>query len=79
MPRQLYLPGMGPAVDGGEASPLPDDDASICMEPAGATACTQPRCPNCGGTAFDGDGDCTRCWEPGVVLPAGGRSRTRQS
>ena len=49
MPRQLYLPGMGPLADGGEASPVPDDDASICMDPAGATACAQPRCPNCGG------------------------------
>jgi fermentation-respiration switch protein FrsA (DUF1100 family) len=24
-------------------------------------------CPNCGGTAFDADGDCTACWEPRVA------------
>jgi hypothetical protein len=23
-----------------------------------------PACPNCGGTNFDEDGDCTKCWEP---------------
>jgi hypothetical protein len=23
-------------------------------------------CPNCGGRRFDADGDCLRCWEPGV-------------
>ena len=29
-------------------------------------------CPNCGGTEFDADGDCTRCREPGVVRPVAG-------
>ena len=29
--------------------------------------CPQPTCPNCGGVEFDEDGDCTSCWEPGVV------------
>jgi len=33
-------------------------------------------CPNCGGTEFDTDGDCTSCWEPGVVKPDAGSGST---
>ena len=39
----------------------------------------QPTCPNCGGGAFDEDGDCTSCWEPGVVKVVRRRRRRRQN
>lgn len=35
----------------------------------------KPRtCPNCGGTDFDGDGDCTSCFEPAAENPCGNSS-----
>jgi hypothetical protein len=55
LPGQLFLPGMESMQDSKEVS---DGD--------------QPStCPNCGGTEFDEDGDCTSCWEPAVVKLAG--------
>jgi hypothetical protein len=37
-----------------------------------------PTCPNCGGREFDEDGDCTTCWEPGVIPPVSGNSNTER-
>ena len=74
LPGQLILPGMGLADDGGEVLlPTGEDDAALRGEADNAVSSPQPTCPNCGGTEFDEDGDCTSCWEPGVVKPAGGR------
>ena len=77
LPGQLHLPGMGFTDDRGEVFLPPDeDDAAVCGKAAGAAACPQPTCPNCGGREFDEDGDCMSCWEPGVV-EAAGRPRRR--
>ena len=68
LPSQLCLPGMGLSDDSGEdLRPRDGDSAVICREADAATVCAQPSCPNCGGREFDDDGDCTACWEPGVV------------
>jgi hypothetical protein len=76
-PWQLYLPGMGLSDDSSEVLLPPNaDDAALCRGADDATARPQPTCPNCGGRAFDEDGDCTSCWEPGVVAVAG-RPRRR--
>jgi hypothetical protein len=77
LPGQMFLPGMEPAAEGGEISLPPDNASDFRGEPITVAACTQPRCPNCGGTEFDEDGDCTSCWEPGVI-EAGGRPRRRK-
>jgi hypothetical protein len=73
LPGQKHLPGMGddadssgPIEQGGVAGGLIDAgtagrSASQSQPPTGTAAC-----PNCGGTALDSDGDCMRCWEPGV-------------
>jgi hypothetical protein len=74
LPGQLYLPGMEPTEDNGR-SRLPEDDGLALYEEAGGGP--QPRCPNCGGMEFDEDGDCTSCWEPGVVEVAGRQRRRR--
>ena len=44
--------------------PCGQEAASLGDEPSCGL---QPVCPNCGGVEFDEDGDCTSCWEPGVV------------
>jgi hypothetical protein len=68
LPGQLFLPGM---EDDDEALRLREDDsAAHGRETDRATVCSQPKCPNCGGTEFDDDGDCSSCLEPGVVKPA---------
>jgi hypothetical protein len=67
LPRQLCLPGMLTDNSGEDRLPRDDDKAVLCREADGAAVSTQPRCPNCGGSEFDDDGDCTTCWEPGVV------------
>jgi hypothetical protein len=54
MPDQMCLPGME-LVD--------------VERPWSATTGLAAVCPNCSGTEFDEDGDCTSCWEPGVVEP----------
>jgi hypothetical protein len=54
LPGQMCLPGME-LVD--------------VERPCSPTSGTEAVCPNCGGTEFDEDGDCTACWEPGVVEP----------
>lgn len=41
---------------------LPGIESPAPPSPASGTVC-----PNCGGTEFDDDGDCVRCWEPGVA------------
>jgi hypothetical protein len=55
--------------------PLDEDDAALYNVANDTAAHPQPTCPNCGATEFDEDGDCTSCWEPGVVKPAGGTGR----
>ena len=71
LPGQLYLSGMTPTDDAAEVSAVPgDDDLALREERAGGTLPSQPICPNCGGTKFDADGDCTSCWEPAVVEPS---------
>jgi hypothetical protein len=70
---QMFLPGIGPTEDNGAALlPSDEDELAICGESGGGL---QPTCPNCGGMEFDEDGDCTTCWEPGVVKPAGRRGQ----
>jgi hypothetical protein len=64
LPGQLFLPGMEP---NDEPRPRIREQAPGIVEPA--------ICPNCGGTEFDEDGDCTSCWEPAVVKPSGRKTR----
>ncbi len=72
LPGQLPLPGMEPPDEPAPASEDPQApnapgaalpaEPSLASPPAGT-----PCCPNCGGTQFDDDGDCTHCWEPAVA------------
>jgi hypothetical protein len=65
LPGQLFLSGMDPTDPAGEVSPAMDDRRlALCEEEVGDAARWQPICPNCGGTKFDEEGDCTLCWEP---------------
>jgi hypothetical protein len=74
LPGQLCLPGMEPTEDDGMSLLLSgEDELALCGEAGGGP---QPRCPNCGGMEFDEDGDCTSCWEPGVVEVARATTRT---
>lgn len=59
-PGQMLLPGLESAE--------PDSRAE-CPVPSAARL--EMTCPNCGGTEFDDEGDCTRCWEPGVARGGG--------
>lgn len=66
LPGQRFLPCMGlgdveQTLDG--AGPIEAD----LPEPAAWWHQPAVVCPNCGGTTFDEDGDCTTCWEPGVA------------
>jgi hypothetical protein len=80
LPGQLFLPGMGPTEeDGGGAAAFNDEGLTPDRELATDDVGLQPTCPNCGGAEFDEDGDCTSCWEPAVVKPAGGRAGTAPS
>lgn len=67
---QMWLPGM--AIELGEVTTRDKDggkDGSAIRKPGcRATAV----CPNCAGITFDEEGDCTTCWEPGVVRPESG-------
>jgi hypothetical protein len=57
----------------------PTDTAETSARPPDPDALDTLRtCPNCGGTEFDEDGDCIRCWEPGVV-PGGSRRNVEES
>jgi hypothetical protein len=77
LPSQMSLPGMGPTEDSGTTLLLPaEDESARCGERRGGP---QPTCPNCGGREFDEDGDCTSCWEPGVVEPPYGRRKATRS
>ena len=60
--------GAGSGEGGSAASTL----GSYCHETATMAIPSGAVCPNCGGTEFDADGDCTSCWEPGVVKPVAG-------
>jgi hypothetical protein len=74
----MFLPGMVPGDEVGETlSPPDEEDQARCHESSCPVAASQPVCPNCGGTEFDEDGDCTSCWEPGVVEAAGRPSQRR--
>jgi hypothetical protein len=64
LPGQQFLPGMAPRRKTRSAGrPARSQTGS---QPAGPAETARVACPNCGGTQFDSDGDCTRCWEPGV-------------
>jgi hypothetical protein len=58
---QRYLPGLDPGED---------EHPFVAGGDGGEAAARAPVCPNCGGREFDEDGDCTSCWEPGVVRVA---------
>ena len=73
LPGQMLLPGIEPDAKSGQ----PDETsgtASHALSPAearpGGSHPETPEpaitCPNCGGAEFDEDGDCVKCWEPGV-------------
>jgi hypothetical protein len=80
LPEQLFLPGIVPTDEGGSVLRLPgEDDQALCQGPSDGVPASKPICPNCGGVEFDEDGDCTACWEPEVVVPAGGRRRIRRT
>ena len=74
LPGQMSLPGIETS-DEPPPAPEPSDAASPPVDapepPGGGPIADAPPpglvCPNCGGTEFDEDGDCTRCWEPGVA------------
>ncbi len=55
-PGQRMLPG----IEASDADVPRDVEAQLPKS-------SEAVCPNCGGTTFDQDGDCTACWEPGVV------------
>ena len=73
LPGQRMLPGMEsdeqplPAGESGDAEAPPAD--SLQAHPPSQADSPAPTltCPNCGSTEFDEDGDCIRCWEPGVA------------
>jgi hypothetical protein len=80
LPAQLFLTGMAPVEDvGGVSLGLDDQDYAVCKSRLNGSAGVQPTCPNCGGTKFDEDGDCTSCWEPAVARPAGATVRATPS
>jgi len=66
LPGQMSLPGLESADE-----PPPTAEQTAAEIPSGGSSADAPQpglvCPNCGGTEFDEDGDCTRCWEPGVA------------
>ena len=72
LPDQMLLPGMEP----GEETRLVACESPLAVEEAGgpdqhpAVQHSGVTCPNYGGVEFDDDGDCTRCWEPGVAKRA---------
>jgi hypothetical protein len=72
LPGQLSLPGIEREEELGGNEPVSEvvDQEIDAYEPGISTAC-----PNCGGTEFDEDGDCTCCWEPAVIRPV---TRRRQ-
>jgi hypothetical protein len=76
---QMFLPGMGPDEPGDALLPPSPTDNRPPHGELGSVARPEPICPNCGGTEFDEDGDCTSCWEPAVARPTGGTGRTRRS
>lgn len=74
MPEQMMLPGMeveteslqeDEAVDRAGQGPAKADPHAAVPDPHFSPS--DLVCPNCGATDFDDDGDCVRCWEPGVV------------
>ena len=73
LPGQLTLPGMEcgdeppPGGRSGDAPAAPADSLPSSRGTQADRPIPAPACPNCGSTEFDEDGDCTRCWEPGVV------------
>ena len=74
LPGQMSLPGIQspdeapPTADRTGDETLPGGAPEV---PGGGSRAEAARpglaCPNCGGTEFDEDGDCIRCWEPGVA------------
>lgn len=74
LPGQMSLPGIESPDEPPPTARLAGDERHRVDAPelpgGGSTAdAPQPGlvCPNCGGTEFDEDGDCVRCWEPGVA------------
>lgn len=62
---QMWLPGMEPEARDLTAKERDDPNSgSAHREPSYLIPAV---CPNCGGTTFDEDGDCTTCWEPRVI------------
>ncbi len=56
LPGQLFLPGIDEVEKHAARHALKSDEKAL----------HEIICPNCGGTDFDEDGDCTGCWEPGI-------------
>ena len=84
--RQKLLPYMD--WDGVSPAPQPGSGeggsaaSTLGVHCQGATRAAIPGgavCPNCGGTEFDTDGDCTSCWDPGVVGPIAGSGSMEES
>lgn len=72
LPGQRYLPGLEPSEPASECSLTTAKDENIAeLQERTDASGTAVRCPNCGSSDFDDDGDCTNCWEPGVVRPYG--------
>lgn len=82
LPGQMLLPGMEPLEEpelGSSQHAELDDRRELttdspsdpCIQKPEATSSSEAsgeiRCPNCGASEFDGDGDCLKCWEPGVL------------
>ncbi|MHC4399854.1 MAG: hypothetical protein ACYTG0_09255 [Planctomycetota bacterium] len=81
LPGQMLLPGIESGepshrtTDDSENEPPPVDPVGVSeRSPPAAAVERGPVCPNCGAAEFDEDGDCTSCWEPGV-MPADARPR----
>ena len=70
MEWEAASPAPGPGS--GEGGPVASTQGGYCQETAATVISGGAVCPNCGGMEFDADGDCTSCWEPGVVRPVTG-------
>ncbi len=74
LPGQMSLPGLESADEPAPTAEQTGDERrpdAAAEVPGGSSSADAPPpglvCPHCGGTEFDEDGDCIRCWEPGVA------------
>ena len=71
---QMLLPGIELGEESAQAAEPIATDTDPIHAPEVPTRSTEAEackptlhCPNCGATEFDEDGDCIKCWEPGVA------------